>query len=190
MVSLGSKAVIPTLTLRQVRDQKQPSRLAREHWQTCADLFLALGCAELANPVDGLSSDVANVWQGDDFTVAVDTVGRDRRITCAGVTYLVAVKSVDDTNGVITFVDTRDPNMLLSFMKHPGDGRDEGKCSLAFRFDEVPVGNMTYLRPARRRPVVRRRASPASGRPCDRRRRKVTSLTGAAPTGPCRGAAG
>ncbi len=103
--SFAPKAVIPAFPLGQVRDQKLPFRLAREQWQTCAALFLALGCAELTDPVDGSSSDVANVWEGDDFTVAVDTAGRDRRITYAGVTYLFAVKSVDDTSGVITFVD-------------------------------------------------------------------------------------
>ena len=114
----------------------------------CVALFLAAGCAELANPVDGLSTEVAGVWEGDGFDVVVDTAGRVKTIDYEGTRYQVRVRSFDDANGVIVFADTRDPDMLLTFVKHLEEGRDEGKYSLDFRFNDVPVGNLRYLRPA------------------------------------------
>ena len=114
----------------------------------CLMLFLAVCWAELANPVDGLSTEVAGVWEGDGFDVVVDTAGLVKTIDYEGVRYQVRVRSFDDTNGVIVFADTRDPGMLLTFVKHPEEGRDEGKYSLDFRFNDVLVGNLRYLRPA------------------------------------------
>ena len=110
---------------------------------TCVALFLAIGFAKLANPVDSLAFDVAGVWESDDVKIFVDTADNYKTITYDGVSHHVEVRSVDNINDVIVFVDTQDPSTIMTFSKLvEGD-----KYSLDFRINDTPAGNFLYLRP-------------------------------------------
>ena len=109
----------------------------------CVVLFLAVGFAEDANPVDGLVSNIVGVWEADDLKLVIDTAGARKTITYDGLSHRVTMRSVDATQGAIVFA-TDDSGALITLRKHV---EPNGMYSLDVSVDDHFVGNFLYLRP-------------------------------------------
>lgn len=109
----------------------------------CVLLFLAVGVAEDANPVDGLNSNIVGVWQADDLKIVIDTAGEKKTITYDGLAHRVTMRNIEATQGVIVFA-TDDSGALITLSKHVDPN---GTYSLDVSVDDAFIGNFLYLRP-------------------------------------------